>query len=220
MMINTNIDFKLDENLLRKLLKVRRDTLLFEEAMSIANDKIDYVKPKFILKKLEKYKVNETGILIDNIKLNSRILGERIKESPSVFVFVATGGIEIMSHIDSLSDYFEKYVLDQVAYMGCLWALEKMEEALKKIHNISNYISLAPGSLPDWDVIETKKLFELMKEDYKKIGVQILESGMVEPIKTISGILFQSEDSFNSCELCMRQKCPTRRGGDANRLQD
>ena len=216
--INFYTGFEPDDNLLAKLFKADKDTLLFKDAMTFANIKKDLVRPKFILKRFEIYKVNDTGLVIGDIKFNSRTLAEMINANTPVFVFAGTGGKEIELYADGLTDYFEKYVTDQLAYMGCLYALESIRQTLKNIYKIQNYVSLAPGSLPDWDVIETKKIFDLMGEEHKKIGLRILDSGMVDPVKTVSGILFESEDAFNSCELCNREDCPTRTGNIYNKL--
>lgn len=217
--VNHYTGFEPDKNLLAKLLKVHKDTLLFKDAMAFVNIKKDLIKPKFILKRFEIYKVYDTGLVIGDIKLNSKTLVKMLNINAPIFVFAGTGGKEIELYADDLTDYFEKYVLDQMAYMGCLYSLEAMRQTLKNTYKIENYISFAPGSLPDWDVIETKKIFELMGEEYKKIGLRILDSGMVDPLKTISGILFESNDVFNSCQLCNRENCPTRLRNYVSKLQ-
>lgn len=203
--------FELNEDILSNLLKTEKDTSLYKEAYKVASDAGDIIKPKFIYKKVNIDDISKDFIIIDGIKLCSKMLADKIKGNDTAFVFIATGGNEIEAYIDQVSDCFDKYVLDIVAYMGCLSALKNMEKTIKDNYNINSYISLAPGSLPDWDVIEGKKIFELLGEDYKKIGVRILESGMIGPVKSVAGILFESQGTFNSCEVCMRQNCPTRR---------
>ena len=203
--------FELNEDLLANLLKTEKDTPLYKDAVKAVSYAECIIKPKFIYKKVNIDDIGKDFILIDDIKFCSKILANKIRGKDTAFVFIATGGKEIAIYIDEVSDCFEKYVLDIAAYMGCLSALKNMEEAIKETYNIDRYISLAPGSLPDWDVIEGKKIFELFGHDYKKVGVRILESGMIEPVKSVTGILFESEDAFNSCEVCMRQDCPTRR---------
>lgn len=203
--------FVLNWDMLADLLKTEKDTLLYKEAYKIACNAESIIKPKSIYKKVNIDDLGKDLIIINGIKFCSKMLADKIRGNETAFVFIATGGNEIAAYIDKVSDCFDKYVLDIVAYMGCLSALKNMEKTIKDNYNINKYISLAPGSLPDWDVIEGKKIFELLGEDYKKIGVRILESGMFEPVKSVAGILFESRDTFNSCEVCMRQDCPTRR---------
>jgi predicted transcriptional regulator len=43
------------------------------------------------------------------------------------------------------------------------------------------------------------------------IGVELLSSLLMQPTKTVSGIVFPTEETFASCQLCPRQGCPNRR---------
>ena len=68
-----------------------------------------------------------------------------------------------------------------------------------------------PGSLPDWPLSEQKPLFAVLGEGPAKIGVQLKDSFLMVPVKTVSGIFFPAEEKFESCQLCPREKCPGRR---------
>lgn len=196
--------------MLIKLLKTNKSTSIARDALLIANRVRDIIKPKFILKKANIDKVNSDGVVINYNKFKSKILANKLKNQSNVFAFIITGGKEIALYMNSVSDFFENYILDQIAYMGYLSALNSMQETLENNFNVKKYITLAPGSLADWDVGEVLKIFKLIGNDYTKIGVKVLDSGMVDPIKSTSGILFESDDSFYSCEICMRINCPNR----------
>ena len=43
------------------------------------------------------------------------------------------------------------------------------------------------------------------------IGVHLTESCMMVPTKTVSGLRFHLEESFESCMLCPRPDCPSRK---------
>jgi hypothetical protein len=68
-----------------------------------------------------------------------------------------------------------------------------------------------PGSLPDWPLEQQRVLFELLGDTRKTIGVELTESLVMVPIKSVSGILFTNEEEFASCRRCSRQGCPGRR---------
>ena len=53
--------------------------------------------------------------------------------------------------------------------------------------------------------------FALLEDGPDRIGVRLLESFLMHPIKTVSGIMFPTEEAFQSCMLCPRQDCPRRR---------
>jgi len=64
----------------------------------------------------------------------------------------------------------------------------------------------------DWDLRAGQ--FEIMNFlDLSEIGVKMLSSSMMEPLKTITGIIFASDimPQKNPCSFCNRKKCGYRR---------
>jgi len=45
----------------------------------------------------------------------------------------------------------------------------------------------------------------------KAIGTRLTEKMVIQPLKSVSGIQFVSEEGFVNCSLCPRQGCPSRR---------
>jgi hypothetical protein len=70
---------------------------------------------------------------------------------------------------------------------------------------------MSPGSLEDWPITEQPKLFSLFGNTERVIGVRLTDSLLMVPRKSISGILFPSEENFISCRLCPREVCPSRK---------
>jgi hypothetical protein len=68
-----------------------------------------------------------------------------------------------------------------------------------------------PGSLEDWPITEQPKLFSIFGDTERLIGVRLTDRLLMVPRKSISGIFFPSEEGFSSCQLCEREKCPSRR---------
>ncbi len=54
-------------------------------------------------------------------------------------------------------------------------------------------------------------LFALLGDVRSAIGVELTDSLLMVPRKSVSGILFVAEETFASCQLCPRQDCPNRR---------
>ena len=59
-----------------------------------------------------------------------------------------------------------------------------------------------PGSLADWPLREQRPLFGLLGNVRAAIGVTLTPSLLMTPTKSVSGILFPSEETFASCQLC------------------
>lgn len=209
--IETNINFKFDEKLFFKLLNIKKSAPVANTALKIANDIECLPRPKYILKKLSIDNVDYYGVTIASNRFRSKILAHQLQGKSTVFAFIATCGKEIFNYAKHAANYLENYIIDQVAYMAYLTALEHMQKTLEENFKIRKYTSLTPGSLLDWNVEEVKKVFSLFDGAYNKIGVDVLDSGLINPLKSTSGLLFKSNEVFHSCSICMKINCPNRR---------
>jgi hypothetical protein len=52
------------------------------------------------------------------------------------------------------------------------------------------------------------------------VGVRLTDSCLMMPTKSVSGIRFPTETSFESCQLCPRDDCPGRRAPYDSGLYD
>jgi hypothetical protein len=52
------------------------------------------------------------------------------------------------------------------------------------------------------------------------IGVWLSDSLLMVPAKSVSGVRFPTEESFESCQLCSRENCPGRRASYDDTLYD
>ena len=68
-----------------------------------------------------------------------------------------------------------------------------------------------PGSLEDWPIQQQTQVFELLGDPLRDVGVRLTDSFLMVPIKSVSGIRYPTETSFESCQLCPREKCTGRR---------
>jgi hypothetical protein len=76
---------------------------------------------------------------------------------------------------------------------------------------VPQMMTMNPGSLADWPIREQRPLFALLGDVKAAIGVALTPSLLMTPTKSVSGILFPSEENFASCQLCPREECPNRR---------
>ena len=68
-----------------------------------------------------------------------------------------------------------------------------------------------PGPLKDWPLGEQRQLFFLFGDVKQAIGVELTESFLMYPVKSVSGIIFPTEVNYENCQLCPRENCPGRR---------
>ena len=75
---------------------------------------------------------------------------------------------------------------------------------------------LAPGE-SDWDVRDQRKIFELVEDEAAAADMQITESGLLKPIKSVSFMFGLGKkpighENADSCAFCnMREKCEYRK---------
>jgi hypothetical protein len=72
---------------------------------------------------------------------------------------------------------------------------------------------MSPGSgdANVWPITQQRELFSLFSNVEALVGVRLTDSFLMLPNKTVSGIRFQTETDFESCELCHRESCVGRR---------
>jgi hypothetical protein len=151
------------------------------------------------------------GVEVAGVVFQSGVLRHNLEQAQKVFPFIITIGAELEQTASSLGDLLKQYYLEEIANIvleqGAAWLTEK----LKSRWGFSRLSSMSPGSLEDWPITEQAKLFSLFGDTERAIGVRLTDHFLMLPRKSISGILFPSEEEFTACRLCPREKCPSRR---------
>jgi hypothetical protein len=177
---------------------------LVDVAQSIARPKATY-KLAFIEAK------EDQAVMLDGIRFTSRVLRVNLETAQRVFAYVATSGRELEAWADAQEDLLARFRADAInqAVLGA--ALKGLREHLTARFAVSRLSAMNPGSLADWPLREQRPLFGLLGDVQAAIGVSLTPSLLMTPTKSVSGILFPSEETFASCQLCPREACPNRR---------
>ena len=155
-------------------------------------------------------KTIEINHLVFQIKKISYSL---IKKSDSIAVFLCTAGEDILIRSRKAmaeGDLLTGYIYDVVGSEIVESAVDLMQNELKKSvissgKKITNRYS--PGYC-GWDVAEQHKLFQLVSSNF--CGIRLIESALMYPIKSVSGIIGIGENvKFNlyTCDLCKSKNC-------------
>jgi hypothetical protein len=193
-----------DRELVTELIKE-----IFIEAAEISRIKSEYI----IYPKVE-FINSDKSININSLNFNvKKIVFGQIKKSESIAVFLCTAGEEIgiRSRIAMQEmDLLRGYILDIVGSVIVDAAAEFMQNELEKSvgaseKKITNRYS--PGYC-GWLVAEQHKLFQLVPENF--CDIKLTESALMDPIKSISGIIGIGKDVKNNtytCNLCDFKDC-------------
>ena len=177
---------------------------LLGEALSLAEPKVGFA---------EAY-VEEKGpdeVVISGRRFSSRVLRKNLDGIGRVFPAVVTIGNRLEQKADRAKDLLERYYLDMI---GNLILAEARSEASCRICRrfaIDRLSWMSPGSLEDWPIEAQRPLFALLDGVEAAVGVQLTESLLMLPRKSVSGIFFPSETTFFSCRLCPRPHCESRK---------
>jgi hypothetical protein len=153
----------------------------------------------------------EDQVTFEGVTFSSRVLRQNLEAVERVFPFVITIGPDLERYAGSCGDPLVQFYLEGLADMALGKIAQHLERHLRGRHGLAGLSSMSPGSLEDWPITQQPLLFSLFGGPEKSAGVRLTEHMLMVPRKSISGIYFPTEVSFQSCQLCPRKDCPGRR---------
>jgi hypothetical protein len=163
------------------------------------------------------YEVAYTGakckakVEVAGVTFESPILSKNLDGANKVFPYIITVGPELERAASAQGDMLKQYYLEEMANYALESAAEWLSGQIEARHGLGPLSNMSPGSLEDWPITEQAKLFSIFGDAERLIGVRLTESMLMLPRKSISGILFPSEEGFVACQLCERERCPGRK---------
>ncbi len=215
-----NIPFQIDTGQLYKNLRIKEGSELVARLNHLVDKAQAMGKPKAAYKVAFIESRGDDQVIIDEVMLTSRVLRVNLEKAHRVFPYVATCGLELEDWSSTINDMLEKYWADVIKEMALRVAFKHLNEHLIDHFQPGKISRMNPGSLPDWPLPEQQQLFALLGGGPASIGVKLTDSFLMIPIKSVSGIWFPTEESFESCLLCPREKCPGRRAPYDSDLYD
>jgi hypothetical protein len=177
---------------------------LLDHAESIANPKALY---KLVLIESK----DDHGVTLDGVYFESRVLRVNLENAQRAFLYLATCGKELYDWKMSLDDPLLHFYAETINNMALMSAREALLSYLTKRYQVENSATMNPGSLDHWPIQAQIPLFELLGDTQATIGVELMDSLLMIPNQSVSGILFETETHFASCQLCPMENCPNRR---------
>ena len=205
------IPFSSDFENLMKQVRVKRGSRYFEDLVSLWHEAQIITGPKALYKPAFIETGGEDQVIVDGTPLKSRVLKVNLQNAHRAFPFVATCGMELDNWAKSLKDMLHSFFAETIKQMALTAALHYLDSHVKDHFSIGKISFMTPGSLEDWPISEQRPLFEILGDIQDAIGVQLKDSLMMSPVQSVSGIIFPTEATFESCQLCPRENCPGRR---------
>ena len=212
MEIFNNIPVSLEPERVLKFMRVRKRNKHIED---MVQELVEVVRP--IARPRAVYKVSYIddkdgdSVSIDGVKFTSRVLRKNLDKVGRVFPYIATCGTELEEIAVPSDDLMKSFCLDAIKTTVLGMAVTYLRDYLTKYYALGNVSHMNPGSLESWPVSQQKELFSLFGNAEEPVGVKLTESCVMFPLKSVSGIYFPTETRFESCQLCLREKCIGRR---------
>jgi hypothetical protein len=105
----------------------------------------------------------------------------------------------------------ERFWADAIMEEALRAAFDALKDHLARQYDLGHTAFMNPGSLEDWPIEQQAPLFSLLGDPHAQVGVQLTDSYIMTPVKSVSGLHFPTEASFENCQLCPRDPCPGRR---------
>ncbi len=178
---------------------------------ALVNEAESIGRPKVVYRAVDITDKGDDYVVIDGVRFDSRVLRVNLEHVHRVFAFVASCGMELQEWMESIEDMLEQYAADVICRMALTCATQALNAELKQRFIPGKSATMNPGSLSDWPLPEQQKLFALLGGSPLVTGVELSETSLMRPYKSVSGLHFPSEASYENCQLCPREKCPGRR---------
>jgi hypothetical protein len=153
----------------------------------------------------------EREVEVGSVVFLSAVLRKNLETANKVFPYVITIGPELERVAAGQGDLLKQFYLEEIANLVLEQAAAWLSGHLESRYGVAGLANLSPGSLADWPITEQPKLFELLGDTERLVGVRLNESLLMIPRKSISGLMFPSEEGFVACRLCDRERCQGRK---------
>ncbi|MCP4639405.1 MAG: vitamin B12 dependent methionine synthase [bacterium] len=205
------VPFRVDLPALLRTLHMADDAPFVDDLVRVAREAESVARPKGVYRLVGLDDRADDSVTIDGICFTSRVLAVNLDGLNRAFPYVATCGEELEAWSLAAPDPLQQFWMDAIKEQALGCAIAALGDHLDDRFQTGKRSSMNPGSLADWPLSEQHNLFRLFGDVSKLIGVRLTESCLMAPVKSVSGIWFQTEKGFQNCQLCPRSECPNRR---------
>ena len=204
-----NIPVELNLQIVMKAL--RQNKAMEECVQELLESVLPIVNPKAVYEVCYVESKDGDSLSVSDVTFTSRVLRTNLDKVGRVFPYVVTCGRELDGIPVPSDDIMKSYCLETIKRVVVGFARGYLEDYLKRTYALGQVSRMSPGSLVDWPINQQKELFSIFGDVESLIGVRLTESYLMVPVKSVSGMVFPTEVSFESCQLCPREICEGRR---------
>ena len=204
------VPFEIDIPKMLKKMNLKRDHPGTDQIIKQLQEGARIAAPKAVYGEARIQERGEETLLAEGIRFRSRMLMINTQKTEWLFPYLATCGSELEEWREAQSSPLEQYVASLVEEEACRNAMMFLFKVIDDTHQLQFSSSMNPGSLDDWPLSEQRQLFQLLEDSHKALGIQLLDSLLMKPAKSVSGVRFSGTHAYTNCQVCSRQSCPGR----------
>jgi hypothetical protein len=205
------LEYRIDRPSLMAGLRLKEGSGHAEKVEGLIREATAVAHPRAIYRMAFIESRGDQHVVAEGLRFESRVLKVNLDNLHRFFAFAVTSGRELDAWANAKTDLLERFWADAINQTVVISARSSLDRHLQERYGLAKTAHMSPGSLPDWPLEEQRVLFELLGDTRKTIGVELTESLLMVPIKSLSGIVFTNEEGFASCQLCPREDCPGRK---------
>ncbi|UCD52596.1 MAG: hypothetical protein JSW27_08155 [Phycisphaerales bacterium] len=208
----TNIPFELEDAAILKTVHVAANSPDGQEGRALIAKARHIGRPKALYREVFIEAKGDETVTIEGVTFTSRMLRANLDKVERVFPFIATCGCEMDTATLPAGDFLAEFWWDAIKAVLLQCATKRLDAHLKQRFALEKTASMSPGSgdATVWPIEQQRELFRLLGEVQAQIGVELTDSFLMKPNKTISGLVFPTAVDFRSCQVCRREACPAR----------
>lgn len=213
MEILDDVPVELDIDTLLARLRIDRESKIAKDILDLIETVVPVVRPKAIYEVSFIQSRDYDTVDIGGVIFKSRVLRANLDKVERVFPYIATCGREVDEIATPSGDLLTQFWMDSIKEMALDAIRKYLVNHLKERYALEEFSKMSPGegSQELWPIEQQRQLFSIFDDVGDSIGVTLTDSLMMVPIKSVSGIYFPTEISFESCQLCPREVCSRRR---------
>ena len=199
----TDIPVSLDTEALMRKLKIEagsEDAARFSDLVAHAEQ---IARPKTVYREAFIEETDTDSVLVDGVSFRSRALSRNVAGAGRLFAFVVTCGREVHENAPDDGDFITEYWWDAIKERILRIACCRLFEHLEETFHLGRTASMSPGSADAmvWPIEQQRELFHLIggtERVYEATGVELTDSCLMVPNKSVSGVRFPTEIRFES----------------------
>ena len=156
---------------------------------------------------------SDAGVVVEHVEFRSRVMSANLRDVERLFPYIMTCGHELDELELDAGDFLQEFWLDIIKAQALWQSVKEFDRILRQGYRLEKTAAMSPGSgeATVWPIEQQRELFSLFGDVRSRVGVDLTDSFLMIPNKSISGIRFATTRDYQNCQLCRRENCPSRR---------